>query len=150
MITRVVRRSSHVKGCLCVRCRHAQHRSRQDRVLEIMDESVSLMRRMVEQSDVSASTNSRVGVDAEFVTPVTEVDRLNRELSNWREEAHQAHQNARLYKGIVENIGRKLGSKAYTCDDGSESSYVLVLKVPEIIDELLAFKRRHSGAKETE
>jgi hypothetical protein len=62
--------------------------------------------------------------------------------AKWREMAKGYARNEEFYRGIVTQVGRTLGEKAYTADDGTVGTSVLALKVPELVKELKEVKEQ--------
>ncbi len=60
------------------------------------------------------------------------------ERNAWIESAMTFSRNEDYYRGLVEQIGRLLGSDAYIADDGSISQDILCAKVPEMVETRLA------------
>jgi len=71
-----------------------------------------------------------------------EREALAAEAENWREAAAQYARNEDFYRGIVRQIGEMFGEAARTSDDGSVQEDVLALKVPELVEALLAHVER--------
>lgn len=55
----------------------------------------------------------------------------------WVEAAAQFHNNEQYYRGLLDQIGKAIGKKAYICDDGSVSSSVLRAKLPQLVRQLV-------------
>src|SRR5690554_3381741 len=64
------------------------------------------------------------------------------QAEGWRECAAQYARNAEFYRDIVHQIGEMFGEGARTSDDGSVQEDVLALKVPEIVEALVAHVER--------
>ena len=54
-------------------------------------------------------------------------------LSAWLDYAAQADRNTEYYRGLVQQIGERIGEEAYIADDGSRSEDILCAKVPELV-----------------
>ena len=84
--------------------------------------------------------------------PTTNLDRLKaqwkadnlEDTESWREAAAHYARNADFYRGIVIQIGELFGEGARTSDDGSVQDDVLALKVPELVEALVAELGRYS------
>ena len=63
------------------------------------------------------------------------------ELHNWIETAVQSERNAQYYRGLLVQIGERIGIAAKTCDDGTVVPDVLVAKIPELIGSMLFFSK---------
>lgn len=64
-------------------------------------------------------------------------ERLNLQVQGWEESARHHCESATFYRGLIEQIGNKFGTRAYFADDGSKQDHVLALKVPELVEEML-------------
>lgn len=59
-------------------------------------------------------------------------------LAGWLDTAAQMSRNADFYRGIVHQVGEMFGDAAKLSDDGSVQQEVLALKVPELVQALVA------------
>ncbi len=64
-------------------------------------------------------------------------EQLIQERDNWVETAKQYARNQEYYRGLLVQIGKMFGKKAYISDDGSIQEDVLCAKVPELVKELI-------------
>lgn len=60
------------------------------------------------------------------------------ELNAWVDIAAMEHRNCEFWRGLVHRCGDAFGIQARTCDDGSISDSVLGLKVPELVEAMVA------------
>ena len=74
-----------------------------------------------------------------------ENERLKQQCDNWTETAKHYADGCEFYRGIIQDIGEKLGRPAYTSDDGSVQDDVLALHMPELVDALRAEVERLRG-----
>ncbi len=81
---------------------------------------------------IAAAVNVRAlpipDAPAEPSAPVAE------EPSPWEETARHYAQGQDYYRGLLDQIGARMGPPAYTADDGSISDEVLRAKLPEVVD----------------
>lgn len=59
-----------------------------------------------------------------------------RERDGWMESARHFSQGSEYYLNLLDSVGKTLGPRAFTADDGSLSDGVLRAKVPELVEEL--------------
>lgn len=71
------------------------------------------------------------GIDIDLLKK--EIERLNRVVEAWREDAARYHRNECFWQAIVHNIGRAIGRPAYISNDGSVQADPLALVVEEIV-----------------
>lgn len=55
----------------------------------------------------------------------------------WKETARHESSGSNFWQGLVQQTGQMLGPDVYVCDDGTISSTVLGLKVPELVKKLV-------------
>lgn len=67
---------------------------------------------------------------------------IARKIQAWIETAAYFQRGSNFYQGIVRQVGDLFGETAKTSDDGSVQSDVLALKVPELVQALIAERDR--------
>lgn len=88
--------------------------------------------------DVPNQTASGVKVDEALKDHARYV--LMAERDAWMGTAAQHLRNEQYYRGLLEKIGAMFGDAALTAEDGSKPGGVLVAKVPELVESLMAIK----------
>ena len=78
-----------------------------------------------------------------------ELDRVEGERDAWEEMAAQGQRNTDFYRGIVVDVGKRLGPDVYVSDDGSVQKDVLALKVESLVEALVADRDALAGKVET-
>lgn len=80
------------------------------------------------------------GIVAEHVRyrddAILEMQKAQLREQGWEATAAMFSRNADYYRGLLVECGDSIGEDAFTCDDGSLASDVLVAKVPELVEEL--------------
>ena len=71
-----------------------------------------------------------------------ELEAAKNERDAWEDSAAQFHRNSEWLRGLLEETGKMLGYKCYTCDDGTIMDEPFVSKVPELVSELIDSERR--------
>jgi hypothetical protein len=71
-----------------------------------------------------------------------EIVRLGAESNAWIETAQQHLRNEQYYRDLLVQCGQSIGKDAYTCDDGTMQGDVLVAKVPDLVQMLVAINAR--------
>lgn len=66
------------------------------------------------------------------------LQQARRERDAWKDTAAMFLRNQEFFSNVINRIGAVFGRAAKTCDDGSVTTDVLVLKVPELVEALHA------------
>jgi len=61
-------------------------------------------------------------------------------LAGWMANVEREIRNTEFYRGLIVQIGEMFGTAAKTSDDGTVQEDVLALKIPELVQNLLATK----------
>ena len=79
--------------------------------------------------------NARLELEAENA-------RLETERDNWIETAREYANNADFFRSLVVKCGVAIGAESYIQDDGGISEDVLCIKVPTLVEKLIAENAR--------
>lgn len=97
---------------------------------------------MSEARELAAQCWCDPEIENKTMDPVL-AEAVAKRIAFWMEIAAQNERNTDYYRGLLEQCGKLIGTKAYICDDGSESEDVLCAKIPMLVANLL--DRRGEG-----
>ena len=72
----------------------------------------------------------------QYETKEEKLEKLEREVENWKETAAHFSRSAEYYKGLLDKCAPFLGKGVYICDDKSVVDEPLRAKIPELVERM--------------
>ena len=104
-----------------------------ERLQSQLDQSQKMQLKHKQQADIAVAKVADLRAEAA---------RLETERDNWIETAREYANNADFFRSLVVKCGVAIGAESYIQDDGGISEDVLCIKVPTLVEKLIAENAR--------